>query len=86
MVINLHLLNLLIDTPHFVMETVLKIAQGIIEQLWGVTIDLKDAYFHVPMAWIFHQFLAFQVEDRVYVFQFLRLGLSLVLFTGSSSL
>ena len=29
------------------------------------------------MGWFFHQFLAFQVDDRVYVFQFLPFGLSL---------
>ena len=77
MVIDLHILNRLLVVPHFLMESVLKIAEGIIERLWGCTIDLKDAYFHVPMAWFFHQFLAFAVEGRTYVFQYLPFGLSL---------
>ena len=68
MVIDLHILNRLLVVPHFLMESVLKIAEGIIERLWGCTINLKDAYFHVPMAWVFHQFLAFAVDGRTYVF------------------
>ncbi|CAL4146586.1 unnamed protein product [Meganyctiphanes norvegica] len=44
------------------MESVLQIASGIVEPLWGCTLDLQDAYFHVPMAWFFHRYLAFVVD------------------------
>ena len=46
------------------------------EPLWGCTADLQDAYFHVAMGWAFHKFLAFKVDDRVFVFQFMPFGLS----------
>ncbi|CAL4085145.1 unnamed protein product, partial [Meganyctiphanes norvegica] len=49
---------------------------GIVEPLWGCTLDLQDAYFHVPMAWFFHRYLAFVVDGITYVFQYLPFGLS----------
>ena len=76
MIIDLSKLNDLLVIPTFQMESVLKIAQGIVEALWGCTIDLKDAYFHVPMGWAFHHYLAFSVDGRVFLFQYLPFGLS----------
>ena len=76
LILDLSLLNNFLLVPHFKMESVLQIASGIVEPLWGCTLDLQDAYFHVPMAWFFHRYLAFVVDGITYVFQYLPFGLS----------
>ena len=76
LIIDLSILNKFLVLPTFRMESVLDIASGIVGPLWGCTVDLKDAYYHVPMAWFFHGYLAFQVDGRTYVFQFLPFGLA----------
>ena len=58
------------------MESVPKIALTILEELWGCTIDLEDAYFHLPICWFFQKFLAFRLDGVTYVFQYLPFGLS----------
>ena len=58
------------------METVKKIAKGILRSLWGCTLDIWDAYFFIPINWEFHKFLAFKLGGRTFVFQFLPFGLS----------
>ena len=58
------------------MESVAKIALTILEELWGCTIDLEDAYFHLPICWFFQKFLAFRLDGETYVFQYLPFGLS----------
>ena len=75
-IIDLSLLNLLLEIPTFKMETVAAIAQSISEGLWACSADIQDAYFHVPVGWEFHKFLAFKVGNRIFVFQYLPFGLS----------
>ena len=75
-IIDLSILNLHLDFPTFKMETVAVIAKAISTDLWACSIDIQDAYFHVPMNWEFHKFLAFKIENRIFVFQFLPFGLS----------
>ena len=58
------------------MESVSKIALTILEELWGCTIDLEDAYFHLPIFWLCQKYLAFKLDGEIYVFQFLPFGLS----------
>ena len=75
-VIDLSDLNVLLVVPTFKMETVAVISRSISGILWACSIDIEDAYFHVPIAWEFHKFLAFRLRGRTYVFQFLPFGLS----------
>ena len=75
-IIDLSILNLLLDIPTFKMETVAVIIKSITEGLWACSVDIQDAYFHVPMDWDCHRFLAFQLRDRIFVFQFLPFGLA----------
>ena len=75
-VINLSHLNLLLNVPKFKMESVAKIALCLLEPLWGITVDLEDAFFHVPIAWEFHKYFAFEIDGKIYVFQFMPFGLS----------
>lgn len=75
-IIDLSELNILLVVPTFKMETVAVISRSISGILWACSIDIEDAYFHVPMDWNFHKFLAFRLRGRTYVFQFLPFGLS----------
>ena len=49
--------------PSFIMETALKIGLSILSPKRGCKIDLKDAYFHVPIAWEFQPGLQVGRED-----------------------
>ena len=76
LIIDLSLLNKYLVIPSFKMESVTNIASNITEPLWGCTIDLTDAFFHVPIHWFFQMFFAFVVDNRIFVFQFMPFGLS----------
>ena len=57
------------DTPEFVRAT---LQTG----MWTSSIDLKDAYFHVPIHPRFRKYLRFQVLGKVYQFKALPFGLN----------
>ena len=75
-VIDLSELNRMLKIPTFRMETVSVISKAVSGILWACSIDIEDAYFHVPINWDFHKFLAFRLRGRTFVFQFLPFGLS----------
>ena len=77
LVIDLSRLNKFLVVPTFRMESVWTIAAGWIEALWGITVDLEDAYFNVPISEEFQQYLAFVVDGTVYIFLRLPFGLAL---------
>ena len=77
LVIDLSRLNKFLVVPTFRMESVWTIAAGWVEALWGITVDLEDAYFNVPISVDFQQYLAFVVDGIVYVFLRLPFGLAL---------
>ena len=52
--------------PHFKMET----------QEWTVSIDIRDAYLHVPMHQAIRKYLCFMVNKQVYQFTCLPFGLA----------
>ena len=76
-VLDLSRLNDCLVVPHFKMESIQSIAMSIVEPMWGCTLDLEDAFFHVPISWLFHCYLAFVLDNRVFVFQYLPFGLAL---------
>ena len=59
------------------METLAKVVKDLCQGLWGTSVDLDNAYYHVPMAPEFQKYLAFVLGDRIFVFQVLPFGLSL---------
>ena len=63
-VIDLSTLNLLLVVPTFRMETVEVISKNITEVLWTCSVDIKNAYFHVPMHWEYHTYLAFRLRRK----------------------
>lgn len=76
LIIDLSRLNKFLVLPRFRMESVWNIAAGLVSGLWGCTIDLEDAFQSVPVAEVFHRYLAFVVDGVVYVFTHLPFGLA----------
>ena len=77
LVIDLSRLNRFLIVPTFRMECVWTIAAGWTEPLWGITTDLEDAYFNVPISEEFQIYLAFVVDGVIYIFLRLPFGLAL---------
>ena len=62
MILDLSILNKFIVRPSFKMTTVNQVRQVVPDWSWMATIDLKDAYWHIPIHSRFRKYLAFQVE------------------------
>ena len=75
-VINLKSLNQSVRTEHFKMEGIHMLKDLLRAGDWMAKIDLKDAYFMVPMAKEDRDFLKFQWEDKFYRFNCLPFRLS----------
>ena len=78
-VIDISLLNQYINKQHFKMETVKSVRQSIMVNDWAVSIDLTDAYFHVPIHPRSRKYLRFVYEHQVFQFTALPFGMSLSL-------
>ena len=75
MVLNLKRLNKYILNSKFKMENLSNILPLIKRNDWAVSIDLVDAYLHVPVARAAQQFLGFAVGNEVYQYRVLPFGL-----------
>ena len=75
-VINLSTLNRHMVVPHFKMETQGSVRSAIRSQEWTVSIDIRDAYLHVPMHQAVRKYLRFVVNKKVYQFTCLPFGLA----------
>ena len=75
-IIDLSLLNKRIRKRGFHMEDLKKIAKMVGPNLWGVKLDLKDAYFHVPLSPEFWKYFVFVLGQRVFFFKVLPFGLT----------
>ena len=75
-VIDLSALNRFLAIPTFSMETPEQIRLSMPKSAWVVSIDLKDAYFHVPMRRSIRKYLRFSFRGRVWQFRALPFGLS----------
>ena len=62
--------------PHFKMETQGSVRSAIRSQEWTVSIDIRDAYLHVPMHQAVRKYLRFVVNKKVYQFTCLPFGLA----------
>ena len=77
LILDLSLLNRYIEKQAFKMETVKSVRQVMRLNNWAVSIDLTDAYLHVPIHRQSRKYLRFVHEDQVYHFSALPFGMSL---------
>ena len=74
-IIDLKDLNKLILNNTFRMESARSIQQAMTQGLWACSIDLTDAYYHVPINEHFRKYLRFAIAGKVYQFVALPFGL-----------
>ena len=67
-VINLKPLNQYLRKIHFKMDTMSKVLNLVQKGDWGITLNFKDAYFHVPIHKNHRKYLRFCVENQCYQF------------------
>lgn len=75
-IINLKKLNTFVRAPHFKMEHLLTFLPFIRRGMFLTSLDLKDAYFSIPINSEFRKYLRFSWRDRLFEFQCLCFGLS----------
>ena len=65
-VMDLSALNLYSKVPKFKMESIHLIIPALEDSCLAITIDLQNAYFHVPIHKDARKFLRFAVKDQVF--------------------
>ena len=75
-ILNLRWLNLSVRYRRFRMETLRTILAVVRPGVWMASIDLKDAYFHIPINKQDHCYLRFMFRGVVYEYVCLPFGLS----------
>ena len=68
LVLNLKYLNKFVVYHHFKMESINSATQLTKPNCWMVVLDLKDAYYSVPVAKVHRKFLCFEFEGKLYEF------------------
>ena len=76
-ILDLRPLNAHLKVMKFHMLRTVEVLQSIQENDWFTTIDLKDAYFHIPIAPHHRHFLRFAFEGQAYQFCVLPFGIAL---------
>ena len=74
-ILNLKKMNVFILVQHFRMETLKVILQDLCSHDWAVSIDLKDAYLHVPVHPQSRRLLGFKFLGKAYTYKVLPFGL-----------
>ena len=75
-ILNLKPLNKYIIKRTFKMENLRSIKRAVKPGDWLVSIDLQDAYMHIPIHPDFRKFLRFKIAGKVYQFKVLPFGLA----------
>ena len=73
-VINLRPLNQYLKTQHFKMDTLKTVLNLVKKDDWAISIDLKDAYFHVLIHPKHRKYLRFCIQGRAFQFRALAFG------------
>jgi hypothetical protein len=76
-VIDLSSLNTFLLAPKFRMETARAVRASVQPGDFAISVDLTDAYLHVPIHASAKKFLRFAIDDHVYAFRALPFGLNL---------
>ena len=74
-ILNLKRINVFIPPQHFRMESLAAVLPQLLKEDWAVTLDLQDAYLHVPIHPSSRHLLCFAYKDQVYQYQVLPFGL-----------
>ena len=75
-ILNLRNLNTHLQVPHFKMETLKSITAALRIGEWAFTLDLQDAYLHIPVYQYHRQYLRFCVQGHHYQFRAMPFGLA----------
>ena len=75
-ILNLKPLNKYIKPKRFRMESLAIVLKAPIRGRWATSIDLKDAYLHIPINQDHQRWLRFHIKDQAYAFRCLPFGLS----------
>jgi hypothetical protein len=75
-IINLKYLNHFIKGQHFAMETPQLVLKSLRLGQWAASIDLKDAYFHIPIKVASRKYLRFMALGKVWQYRVLCFGLT----------
>ena len=73
-VINLKPLNMYLRKQHFKMDTLAKVLNLVQPGDWAFTLDLSDAYLHIPVHVQYRKYLRFCIQGTVYQFVALCFG------------
>ena len=74
-ILNLRPLNQMVVPKHFKMETLRSIMKALKKGDYAVTLDLTDAYFHIPIHAEFKKFLRFKFLGQSFQFRAMPFGL-----------
>jgi len=75
-IIDLRRLNRMLVIPRFQMETIQSVWDALIPGNFSFSLDLSDAYFHIPIRKDFRKYLRIFFDGRVFQFKALPFGLS----------
>ena len=75
-IIDLFSLNHHIFTPSFKMESAQSVRSALTQGQWIASVDLRDAYFHIPIRKSYRKYLRFATENQVWQIRALPFGLS----------
>ena len=76
-ILDLRVLNRSLRTMTFRMLSPARVLKAVSSGQWFTTLDLKDAYFHIPIHPRFRKFLRFAFQGEAYEYRVLPFGLSL---------
>ena len=75
-ILNLKKLNEFVIAPHFKLDTYKSVKDLLFKNVYMATLDLKDAYFMVPIYQSHEKYLRFRFQETIYEFNSLPMGLS----------
>lgn len=75
-ILNLKILNRSVKKQKFKMETLARVLKGLRQGMWLTSMDLKDAYMHVPIRPSHQKFLRFSYAGKTYQYVVMPFGLT----------
>ncbi len=76
LILDLKKLNCFVRTPTFTLPSLKQILPSISKDTWMCSVDLKNAYYHIPIHKDHRKYLVFRVGQQLYQFNVLPFGLT----------